>query len=134
MDDNTKLKMDLLVGSFAEMQQAATDAQNAFEAVRKTLAAEMEAQQIKTHEVQDGGKIYRATFLQATTPIIDEVGLEKELGTETYEKFTKRVLDRKALEEGMEHGEVDPFAVGKHVTERKNRPSVRFSTRAADDS
>jgi hypothetical protein len=102
--------------------------------MRKTLAAEMESQQIKTHEVQDGGKIYRATFLQASTPIIDEAGLEKDLGTEVFERYTKRVLDRKALEEGMEHGEVDPFVVGKHVTERKNRPSVRFSTRAADDS
>jgi hypothetical protein len=134
MDENTKLKMDLLVGSFAELQQAAVEATNAFESVRKTLAAEMEDQQIKTHEVQDGGKIYRATFLQATTPVVDEEGLEKELGSTVYEKFTKRVLDRKALEEAMEHGEVDPFVVGKHITERKNRPSVRFSTRAADDS
>ncbi len=133
MDENTKLKMDLLVGSFAELQQAATEAQNAFEAVRKTLAAEMEAEQIKTHEVQDGGKIYRATFLQASIPVIDEAGLEAELGTETFERYTKRVLDRKALEEGMENGEVDPFVVGKHITERKNKPSVRFSTRSADD-
>jgi len=134
MDENTKLKLDLLVQSFAELSQQAVEAQNAFESVRKVLASEMEGQQVKTHEVQAGGKIYRATFQQATTHVIDEAGLEDELGTETYERYTKRVLDRKALEEGMENGEVDPFAVGKHVTERKNKPSVRFSIRAADDS
>ena len=134
MDENTKLKMDLLVQSFAELSQAAADAQTAFESVRKVLAAEMEDQQIKTHEVQDGGKIYRATFLQAVIPVIDEGGLEDELGSEVFEKYTKRILDRKALEDAMEHGEVDPLIVGKHVTERKNRPSVRFSIRAADDS
>jgi len=134
MDENTKLKMDLMVQAFAELQQQATDAANAFDALRKTLANEMETQQIKTHEVQDGGKIYRATFLQASTPVIDEDGLRQELGDTEFERYCRLVLDRKALEAGMENGEVDPFAVGKHITERKNRPSVRFSTRAADDA
>ena len=134
MEETTKIKMDLLVQSFAELSQRAADATNAFEAVRKTLAQEMENEQIKTHEVQDGGKVYRATFLQAVIPVIDEGALEDELGTEVFDRYTKRVLDRKALEEAMENGELDPLTVGKHITERKNRPSVRFSTRAADDA
>lgn len=129
-----KIKLDTLVMGYARIQAEATEIANQLDHVKSMLTEVMIEDQIKTHEVQDGGKVYRATFLQATTPVIDEEGLEKELGVETYEKFTKRVLDRKALEEGMENGEVDPFAVGKHVTERKNRPSVRFSIRAADDS
>jgi hypothetical protein len=134
MKDTTRIKLDTLTVAFAELQAKADEATRAANDVKKVLAEALEQDQIKTHEVQDGGKIYRATFLQAIVPIIDEEGLEKELGAEVYDRYTKKVLDKKALEQAMESNEVDPLKVGKHVTERKNAASVRFTVRAADDS
>jgi len=134
MKDTTRIKLDTLTVAFAELQAKADEAARAANDVKKVLAEALEQDQIKTHEVQDGGKIYRATFLQAVVPIIDETGLEKELGSDVYDRYTKKVLDKKALERAMESNEVDPVKVGKHVTERRNAPSVRFTVRAADDS
>lgn len=134
MDANTKFTMDLIVQRFAELEAAAKDAAAALDAVRQIMLEAMEKEQIKTYEVTDGGKVYRATYVQATTHTIDEEGLRKELGEELYREYCKLVLDRKMVEAAMEEGQLDPRLVGKHVTERKNKPSVRFTARAADDS
>lgn len=134
MQDTTKTKLDILTKGLAEQQAKLDAATQEYNLVKGMLVELMETEQIKTHEVDDGGKVYRATFVQASVPIIDEAGLEAEIGTEVFERYCKRVLDRKALEAAMETGDVDPFQVGKHVTERKNKPSVRFTVRTADDS
>lgn len=125
--------MDALVKRMAELSAAADQATRSLSLMKDTLLRAMEEEQIKTHEVQDGGKIYRATYVQATTVQLDEAGLRQELGSEEVDRYCKKVLDRAALETAMTEGEVDPFIVGKHVTERKNKPSVRFSARSADD-
>jgi len=134
MDALTKLKMDLLLQGYAEAEATAKEASNTVELIKKALLEAMEADQIKTHEVTDGGKVYRVTYVQAVTHNIDEEGLRKELGEELYREYCKLVLDRKMVETAMEEGQLDPRLVGKHVTERKNKPSVRFTARAADDS
>lgn len=131
--DTTAMKMDALVKRMAELSAAADQATRSLSLMKDTLLRAMEEEQIKTHEVQDGGKIYRATYVQATTVQLDEAGLRQELGSEEVDRYCKKVLDRAALETAMTEGEVDPFIVGKHVTERKNKPSVRFSARSADD-
>lgn len=132
--DTTAMKMDALVKRMAELSAAADQATRSLNLMKDTLLRAMEEEQIKTHEVQDGGKIYRATYVQATTIQLDEAGLRRELGSEEVDRYCKKVLDRAALETAMTEGEVDPFIVGKHVTERKNKPSVRFSARAAGDA
>ena len=132
--DTTAMKMDALVKRMAELSAAADQATRSLSLMKDTLLRAMEEEQIKTHEVQDGGKIYRATYVQATTVQLDEAGLRHELGSEEVDRYCKKVLDRAALETAMTEGEVDPFIVGKHVTERKNKPSVRFSARAAGDA
>jgi hypothetical protein len=134
MDAATKIKMDLIVQRFAELDAAAKDAAAALDAVKQIVLETMEQEQIKTYEVTDGGKVYRATYVQATTHIIDEEGLREELGDDLVDLYCKKVLDKPALEAAMESGEVSPYAVGLHVTERKNKPSVRFTARAADDA
>lgn len=130
----TKMKMDSLVKRMAELSSAADQATRSLNLMKDTLLRAMEEEQIKTHEVQDGGKVYRATYVQATTVALDEAGLRKDLGDEEVDAYCKKVLDRSAVEVAMEAGLLDPFIVGMHVTERKNKPSVRFSARAAEDA
>lgn len=133
-ETSTKTSLDLLVLAYAELSAQADEAARALQGVKDALTEEMNEEQVKTHEVQDGGKIYRATFTQATVPMIDEKGLRADLGNEVVDSYCKLVLDKKSLESAMESGAVDPYTVGRHVTERKNAPSVRFTVRSADDS
>jgi hypothetical protein len=132
--EEAQIKLDTLVMAYARIQAEADDLANQLDYVKSTLTKVMTEEQRKAHEVTDGGKVYRATFVQASVPIIDEKGLREELGNEVVDSYCKLVLDRKALESAMEDGAVDPYKVGKHVTERKNKPSVRFTIRAADDT
>lgn len=134
MQEISKIKLDTLVAGFARLQAEADQATRSLNHVKSLLTEAMTEEQVKTHEVQDGGKIYRATFTQASIPQIDEAGLREELGDEVIDSYCKLVLDKKALETAMEDGRIDPYVVGRHVTERKNAPSVRFTVRSADDS
>lgn len=126
--------IDNLILALAEVKQKAEEAAQEVALVTGILMEAMENEQVKTGEVEDGGKIHRATFVQATRIEIDEKGLREELGDEVVDQYCKKVLDRTAIEAAMEDGYLSPFKVGKHVTERKNRPSVRLSTRAAEDA
>jgi hypothetical protein len=130
----TQDRLDDLLVEYAQAQADFAEASDRLELVKQDLLHTMEEEQEKTHEVQEGGKIYRATYYQGVRTEIDEKGLREELGDEVVDSYCKKVLDTKALETAMESGYVSPFAVGKHVTERKNRASVRFSTRAAEDA
>jgi len=123
-------RIEDLVREYAEKAARLDDAQKDLELTKKELIAEMEADQVKTSEVREGDKIYRATYYQGHRTDIDEESLGKVMDLEPY---CKVVLDRGLLEAALETGEVDPFLVGKYVTERKNKPSVRFTQRAADD-
>lgn len=130
---NTTNRIDNLILALAEAKVRYEQATQEVALINSILVEEMEKEQVKTEEVEDGGKIHRATFVQATRIEIDEKGLREELGDEVVDQYCKKVLDRTALEAAMEDGYISPFKVGKHVTERKNRPSVRLSTRAAED-
>lgn len=123
--------MDALVKEYAEVTATIENQQRVLDEIKAELLLKMEEEQIKTHEVQDGGKVYRATYVQATRTEIDEQGLSQVIDLMPYSKV---VLDKKALESAMETGDADPFVVGQYVTERKVKPSVRFSIRAAEDS
>lgn len=123
--------MEELVKEFARLSAVAEDATRAMEAIKAELLETMQEEQIKTSEVREGDKIFRATFVQSTTAQIDEKGLLEELGEEA-DLYMKKVFDRKALEQALEEGTADPYLVGRYVSERKSKPSVRFTTRAAD--
>lgn len=131
MATDNQPSLDDLVKEYAEVTATIENQQRVLDEIKAELLDRMEEEQIKTHEVQDGGKVYRATYVQATRTEIDEQGLSQVMDLMPYSKV---VLDKKALESAMETGDADPFVVGQYVTERKVKPSVRFSIRAAEDS
>lgn len=127
-------RVDELVKRYGEIKARQEHEAQELALIGAELLSLMEEEQTKTYEVQDGGKIYRATYVQTTRTDIDEKGLRADLGNELVDQYCTLVLDKKALETAMEDGYISPFIVGKHVTERKSKPSVRFSTRPAEDS
>lgn len=95
------------------------------------LVVELQARRLKTTTAVSGDKVYTATFVQGTRHDLDEIGLLEELGDKA-ESVLMTKLDRVQLQMAMDNGSIDPSVVGKYVTERKNKPSVRITERSAD--
>ena len=87
----------------------------------------------KSYKVMDGEKVRTVTFVQQERTQIDEKGLRRALTAKVYDKYTIKKLDRKALEEAMGTGEVDPMVVSKYVSPVKGEPFLRYTEKDAED-
>lgn len=87
----------------------------------------MEADQRKSYRWNRDGRAYNLTYVQGHTTYVDEVGLRKALKAKVFDRYTKRVLDRKAMEAAMSNGEVDPVTVSKYVTERPKKAYLNYT-------
>lgn len=93
----------------------------------------MAAKKRKTYSMTDlnEGMVYGVTFVQAERYEINEKGLRRALTAKVYDKYTEKKLNRKALEEAMSRGEVDPMKVSKYVEVTKGQPYLRYSEKEA---
>lgn len=92
----------------------------------------MAEDQLKSTSYQHGNKIRRVTYVQSERVKIDEKGLRKALTAKIFDKYTKKSLDRKAMEDAMSAGDVDPMIVAKYITTEKSSPSLRLSEKDAE--
>ena len=72
------------------------------------LMKQMEADQRKSFRWTTDGVNRNITFVQQQMTIIDEPGLRKALTAKVFDRYTKRVLDRAAMERAMDDGEDRP--------------------------
>lgn len=84
-----------------------------------------------TIETAEGIK-FSGTYTQRTTSQINEAGLRKALGARTFNKFTVRKLDRKALEAAMTEGAVDPVTVAQYVDQVPGKAFLTFRAKEDD--
>jgi hypothetical protein len=91
------------------------------------LVKQMEADQRKSFKWTTNGVARGITYVQQYMTDIDEVGLRKTLKAKTFDRYTKRVLDRKAMERAMDAGEVDPVTVSRFVTQRPKKPFLTYT-------
>ena len=92
----------------------------------------MEADQRKSFHWNRDGRAHNLTYVQGHTTYIDEPGLRKALTAKVFDRYTKRVLDRKAMENAMSEGKVDPVTVSKYVTERPKKPYLKYTDKEAE--
>lgn len=80
------------------------------------------------------GKKFSTTYTRRTTNQINEDGLRKALGASVFDKYTKKTLDKKALERAMSDGDVDPVVVARFVEQIPGKEFITFrKTDAKDD-
>lgn len=118
---------------YIEARRAVAEAKSRMEHATKNLVEKMTREQRKSFALTDGGKTFKATYVQNTQIKVNEQGLKKALGAVAFRKVCKQVLDRKALEEAMSTGTVDPVVVGQYVTEEHSAPFIRFTEGTASD-
>ena len=88
---------------------------------------QMEADQRKTYRWDEDGARHTLTYVQSHTTQIDEPGLRRALRAKTFDRYTKRVLDRRAMEKAMDAGDIDPVVVSRFVTLRPNKPHLKYT-------
>ena len=115
-----------LVDDYLEAKAERDKAQARLDDLGARLIKQMEADQRKSYRWDAHGARHTLTYVQSHTTEINEHGLRKALKAKVFDRYTKRVLDRKAMEAAMDSGEVDRMIVGQYVTLRPNKPHLTY--------
>jgi hypothetical protein len=123
---------DPLVVEYLQAKIRMENAQADFEVLRDRLIKQMEAEQRKYFRWNEDGFVHKLTFVQQHTTHIDEPGLRKALTAKVFDRYTKRVLDRKAMELAMDNGEVDPITVSRYVSQVPKKPFLSYTEKETE--
>lgn len=118
-----------LVDDYLEAKAERDKAQARLDELSERLTKQMEADQRKSYRWDADGAKHTLTYVQSHVIEIDERGLRKALRAKVFDRYTKRVLDRKAMEAAMDSGEVDQVTVRQYVHLRPNKPHLTYSAR-----
>ena len=121
-----------LIAEYLSARDARDAATVRLEEIQSRLRKQMETDQRKSYRWDVDGIRHTLTWTQSHTTRIDEPGLRKALKAKVFDRYTKRVLDRKAMEAAMDAGEVDPVTVSKYVTLQPNLPHLNYRVRPAE--
>ncbi len=124
-----------LLAEYIAARRTYEQAENHLKKLSQELADDMAQRHRKSFSLTDfdSGVTHTVTFVQAERFAVDEKGLRKALTAKVYDKYTVKKLDRKALEEAMGKGEIDPMVVAKYVDSSKGAPYLRYSEKEATD-
>jgi hypothetical protein len=122
---------DPLVGDYLIARQRRDQAQAELDEIQSRLMKQMEADQRKTYRWSASGHTFSVSYTQGHTTVIDEKGLRRALTAKVYDKYTKKVLDRKAMESAMDAGVIDPITVSQFVTLQPNKPHLTLREKEA---
>lgn len=125
---------ETMVSEYLAAKMALDKAKARLDELAERVIKQMEADQRKSFRWKSNGRAYSVTYTRARTTTIDEPGLRKELGAKTFDKYTKRVLDRKAMEAAMDTGEIDPVIVSKHVQVVPGHPYLRTTDKPLEST
>ncbi len=125
--------VDPLFQDYLDAKAAADRADAHLKLLQRALLERMEEKQQKTIAVTRNGVKQQVTYVKRETHEIDEKGLRKKLTAKVFDKYTKKVLDRKAMEQAMEEGVIDPMVVAPFVSEKDSAPYLRYTIKDAEE-
>lgn len=118
-----------LVADFLAARVERDQAEERFRELEERLIKEMEADQRKSYRWRVEGRTHTLTYTRSSTTSIDEPGLRRALTAKVFDKYTKRVLDRKRMENAIDAGEVDPVTVSRFVTQTPRKPYLKYTSK-----
>ena len=90
----------------------------------------LDSQELKSHTIQHKDLILTGTKVESSTLNFDEPSLQEELGDHKWRTVSKRVLDRKLLEDAIAKDRISPSMVARHSEEVPRRPYVKLTVKA----
>ena len=124
---------DPLLFDYMQARRARDRAQADLDEAQRLLMKQMESDQRKSYRWVDHGHRYSVSYTQGHTTVIDEKGLRRALTAKVFDQYTKKVLDRKAMEQAMDAGAVDPVTVSRYVTSKPNRPHLSMTEKEVEE-
>lgn len=116
-----------LLSEFIEAKAARDSAQSRLDEIQERLTKQMEADQQKSFDYNREGIVGKVTYVRSKTTKVDEPGLRKALTAKVFDKYTTKKLDKKAMEEAMDAGTIDPVVVSKYVQVEYAKPYLRVT-------
>jgi hypothetical protein len=121
-----------LITEYLSARAERDQAQARLDDLQDRLIKQMEADQRKSWRWDAEGVRHNLTYVQSHTTVINEAGLRRALTAKVYDRYTKRVLDRRAMEAAMAAGEVDKVTVSPFVELRPNKPYLTYKEGASE--
>lgn len=96
-------------------------------ALQERIVGDFVSSDTKSISVEHEGVTIKATFVQGTTLVYDEKGLEKKLGKALWAKTLKSVFDKKKLEALITTGVVNVDVVAQFAEEKQSSPYIKLT-------
>jgi len=125
---------DELVKNYLEARAELDMAKANLDNHQARLIKQMEADQRKSFRWQDGDQRHAVTYVQKHTVVINEPGLRKALTAKVFDKYTKRVLDRRKMEEAIDMGAVDKVTVAQYAEMKPQRAYLEYRVRQIEEN
>ena len=129
----TPNEADPLVAEYLAARTARDQAEERFRDLETRLIKQMEADQRKSYHWSADGQPQSLTYVRGSTTRIDEIGLRKAMGARNFDRYTRKTLDRRAMEKAMGAGEVDTVTVSKFVTVIPKKAYLNYSHKEEEE-
>ena len=120
-------ELDPLLFDYMAARRARDEAQDRLDEAQTLLMKQMESDQRKSYRWETDDRKFSVSYTQSHTTVIDEKGLRRALKATVFDKYTKKVLDRKAMEAAMDAGLIDPVTVSRFVTLKPSKAHLTLS-------
>ena len=117
---------DPLLAEYLDARAARDTAQIHLDEIQDRLMKQMYSDQRKSYRWEDDGVRHTVTYVRSSVTRIDEKGLRRALRAKVFDQYTKRVLDRKAMEAAIDAGVIDKVTVAPFVTQQPNVPHIAY--------
>jgi hypothetical protein len=119
--------IERLLAEYAEQQEALANISDALEKTKTKLMEYLEKNSLDTVTVGDEEDITKVTIVRPTKLVFDESGLESALTKPQWSSITKRVVDKKALEDAVARGKIDISVVEQNSKEVGTKPYLKIT-------
>lgn len=123
----TEAMKNLLIAIESAQQEVDTWTEE-LSSAKEELFALMEENTLDTVTIQVfEGEDQKVTIVRPTQLKINEEGLQDAVSEAIWRTITKRVIDKKALEDAVTRGKVEAETVSKHSKEVATKPYLRIT-------
>lgn len=110
-----------------EFAQQIADLEAQLKKVKDKIFKHLEDNALETLTVGEEGDTTKVTIVRPHSLVIDEDGLFSELSASQLKLVTKKILDKKALEDAIVRGKIDESVLTNNSKEVANKPYLKIT-------
>lgn len=116
-----------LLDEQAELASAISEMEDRLKTVKEKILIYLEDNAHETLTVGEEGNTTKVTIVRPKSLVIDEEALIAELSASQVKLVTKKVLDKKALEDAIVRGKIDESVLTSNSKEVPNKPYLKIT-------